>query len=74
MLGGEHKMRAWPEGTDLMAMIADSPFNRAIITEPRQCENCGSLTFVLRQAERIFVPHYETGSYGKPIRRPLRDA
>ena len=71
---GGHKMKAWPEGADIMAAIADSPFNTAIISEPMQCEICGSLAFILRGKERVFVPHYETTAYGKPIRLPLGES
>ena len=66
-----HRMIAWSEGNGLMAAIADSPFDTAVITEPKQCSTCGSLTFVLRGAERIFVPRYQSGKYGMPIRRPI---
>ncbi len=66
-----HQMIAWPEGIHLMASIADSLFNTEAITEPMQCSTCASLTFVLRRTERIFVPHYQSDKYGKPIRRPI---
>lgn len=70
--GATHDMRPWPEGLQIMAMIGtDNPMNTAAITEPEHCVKCGSIAFVLRGAERIYVPNYEKGKAGRPIRRPI---
>jgi hypothetical protein len=68
-----HRMVAWPDGVHLMATFADAPFSIEGITQPTHCSTCASLTFVLRGAERVFVPHYEADLYGKPIRRPFHE-
>lgn len=69
--GGDHEMRDWPEGIAVMAAIADSAWDTSIVTEPEHCMKCGSMVFVLRGAERIYVPRYESGASGPPIRRPI---